>query len=378
MPKVFNKYSSNATNLLELIDSLPQHPESHDFAADINQTNAVMLSSDVPEAEKSRAFFKWCSKYQPCLFGRLSSHDLKGMSVDLCWLSENDVAQGDAFVREKMQAARRAWKDRAERGESHGFLVLFNLKQLVFARPGVELLNVCLRISDLYFVEHAPVDVDVIYTEAMPLRDKSGKLTMFKAGANIFYPGAHLTRNHDRRVPGGLLISINSPGHYLNSLLVRGLVANFAEGVEYVRDLALRSIGNGGIGHEDMASLTWHNRDPKFAGSGCPMKRMPSYIPPDHSREHYSGLYHTDVLVPTSVTVDGSTIDNLKGKYDSLEVWSQLRIDYLVETYFGPESQNYALFHGHPTTEAAKYHNPWPPARPINAPGLAYGERIGE
>jgi hypothetical protein len=378
MPKVFNEYSNDGINLAQLINLLPQHPYDHDFSTDINQANAAMLSPEISAAEKLQVFFKWCSKYQPCLFGRLSSHDLKSMSLDLCWISDNDVIQGDLYVRDKMQAARRAWKDRAEQGESHGFLVLFNLKQMVFAKPGVELLNVCLRISDLYFVEHAPVDVDVIYTEAMPLRDKAGKLVMFKAGANIFYPGAHLTRNHDRRVPGGLLISINSPGHYLNSLLVRGLVSNFAEAVEYVRDLALRSIGNGGIGHEKMASLTWHNRDPKFLESGCPVKRLPSYIPPDHSREHYSGLYHTDVLVPTSVTVDGNTIDHLNGKYDKLEIWSQLRIDYLVETYFGPDSQNYALFHGHPITEAAKYHNPWPPARPINVPGLAYGEKLGE
>src|SRR5580765_6992561 len=116
MPKVFNEYSNDGINLAQLINLLPQHPYDHDFSTDINQANAAMLSPEISAAEKLQVFFKWCSKYQPCLFGRLSSHDLKSMSLDLCWISDNDVIQGDLYVRDKMQAARRAWKDSAEQG----------------------------------------------------------------------------------------------------------------------------------------------------------------------------------------------------------------------------------------------------------------------
>ncbi|HEV2992329.1 MAG TPA: hypothetical protein VG759_28105 [Candidatus Angelobacter sp.] len=378
MPKVFHEYNATTITLDDLIRKLPQCPDTYDFGSDINEANVALLSPNTPVPQKAMTFFRWCARFQPCLFGRMSAGDLKGMSFDICWITDEDIATGDSFVRRKIQKARRTWKDRAEIGESHGFLVMFNVRRLVFAKPGTELLEVCRHISDLYFVEHAPTEVDVIYTEAMPLRDGSGKMVVFKAGANIFYPTAHLTRNHDRRVPGGLLISINSPGHYLNSLVTRGLVPAFSQAVEYVRNLALRSIGNGGIGDKGMHSLTWHNRDPEGSQFHCPVKNLPSYVPADFSREHYSGLYHTDVLVPTAVTIDGQRINHLNGDYSNCEVWSHLRIDYLVETRFDEKSQNYALFHGHPIPEVAKYHNPWPPARPVNAPGKAYGEKIYE
>ncbi len=31
----------------------------------------------------------------------------------------------------------------------------------------------------------------------------------------FFYSSAHRTRNHDRRIPGGILISVNAPGHFM-------------------------------------------------------------------------------------------------------------------------------------------------------------------
>jgi hypothetical protein len=74
-------------------------------------------------------------------------------------------------------------------------------------------------------VENAPLQPDTIYTEAIPLR-RDGGFGVFKGGINVFYSGAHRTLNHDRRVPGGILISVNSPGHLANSLVSRGMVSS--------------------------------------------------------------------------------------------------------------------------------------------------------
>ncbi|WP_071590848.1 hypothetical protein [Synechococcus sp. PCC 7336] len=356
---------------------LPQHPDEYDFGSDINEANRILLSKEYEQSQKIECLFNWISRYNPCFFGRVAVRQSEGLSVEICWISESEIELGQLYLIDKIQTARRAWKDKAEKGKSHGFLIFFNSKQLAFAKPSFELLDVCRYVSDIYFIEHAPTETDVIYTEAIPLRDKNENLSIFKAGANIFYPGAHKTRNHDRRIPGGLMISINSPGHYANSLVYRDLASSLSEAIEHVRNLAWLSIGNGGIGDEKMYSTTWHNQDPSQLPSECPMKNRPPYIPSDFSKENYSGLYHTDILSPTSVTIDSKEIDELEGDYKGCEIWKELRIDYLTERRFKPGDRNYALFHGHPISDEAKYHNPWPPIRAVNKPGLTYGYSTG-
>ncbi|MFT4277758.1 MAG: hypothetical protein QM576_15515 [Rhodopseudomonas sp.] len=85
---------------------------------------------------------------------------------------------------------------------------MFNGSRLAHLKPGASLLAICEKIGNLYLVEHAPIERDVVYTESIPLRNSG--VGLFKAGINIFYPSAHRTRNHDRRIPGGIMISINS------------------------------------------------------------------------------------------------------------------------------------------------------------------------
>ena len=63
-----------------------------------------------------------------------------------------------------------------------------------------------------------PIKEDVIYTESVTFQDKDG-LKIYKAGVNVCYSSAHRTRNHDRRIPGGILISVNAPGHFMRLAL---------------------------------------------------------------------------------------------------------------------------------------------------------------
>ncbi|ABE37779.1 hypothetical protein [Rhodopseudomonas pseudopalustris] len=334
------------------------------YGQDIDAANTVLLDPLKTHEERHAAFLAWAARYQPCLFGRFGSREMQGIGIDTCWIDENEIALGDGFVSRKIQKARQEWKERAAAGIAHGFLIMFNGPRLARLKPGIDLLEICERIADLYLIEHAPIKRDVIYTESVPLRGAS--LSVFKAGINIFYPSAHRTRNHDRRIPGGLMISVNSPGHWANSLVMRGLAPSLDEAVGRVLDIALRSIGNGGIGHDGTPSASWHNRE---NNPDCLMRRrqlskLPHYVPEDYSQRFYSALYHTDVLVPTDVTIDG-TIDP---DIDASEHWNHLIIDYISEQERTPDHINYALFHGHPIPDEALYHNPWSPRRAVNSP----------
>jgi hypothetical protein len=135
-----------------------------------------------------------------------------------------------------------------------------------------------------------------------------------------------------------------------------------------VRDLARRSIGNGGYGEPRGQSASWHNVDPDRPAGQCPMRHRPRYIPENFDTKTYSALYHTDVLVPTDVTTD-DTIDPDRA---SAETWQWLIIDYISPAKVTPEHVNYALFHGHPIAAEAMYHNPWPPRRAYNEPLAGY------
>jgi hypothetical protein len=350
-------------SLRSIIQELEVHEPSTSFGEDIDAAHAAIFGTAVTATQRARFLLDWIARFQPCLFGRLGAKELEEIGIDLIWVDENDINLGDYHVITKIQRARRSWKDRTSCGSSHGLLIMFNHPRLAFARPSSKLLSVCQRIADMYLVEHAPVLRDVIYTEAIPLLCADG-LSLFKAGINLFYPSAHRTLNHDRRIPGGVMISVNSPGHYANSMVVRGIYPTLDSAVEHVMNLTLRSIGNGGIGHTGTPSCSWHNRelDPMVRDQR-PIKRLPSRIPADHSRRNYSALYHTDVLVPTEVTTNGC----IDPETALAETWSHLRIDYVTTRRFPPEHVNYGLFRGHPISEEARYHNPWPPRRAVNA-----------
>ncbi|MFN3686642.1 hypothetical protein [Salinarimonas sp.] len=345
----------------ELIEACPRRPAGAGFSPDIDVCHDVVLDPERPVQERYEALLAWLSRNQPCLFGRFAARGLRGLDIDVAWLDDTDIALGDEHLRFKIQSLRRAWKREASQGRAHGFLVMLNSVKLAHALPGAALVDICRRFADLYFVEFAPVDVDVIYTEAVPLR--RNRLSLFRGGANLFYTGAHGTANHDRRVPGGILLSINSVGHWANTQVANGQASDLSEAVDRVMDLALRSIGNGGIGMSPGRSCTWLNREscPRRLARRRPLTGLPRSIPDDHSQTFYSGLYHTDVLVPDVVTrdVDFSRTDNL---------WERLEFTYISEEPLAPGHENFGQMHGHSAAYEALYANPWLPVQPVRWP----------
>lgn len=369
MSAVFAESASEFESLDQIIDSLDLYPDEMSLGRDIDEVHKVMFGGGADQKACQEAFLGWASRYQPCLFGRLGAKGSKGVAFDVCWITRNDLMVGDCHVARKIQAARRAWKDRAAEGLSSGFLVMFNDERLARAKPGPRLLDACQRASELYIVECAPLRRETIYNEAIPLR-RDGEYGLFRAGINVFYAGAHRTLNHDRRVPGGMLISVNSPGHLANSLVMRGVIATLPEAVQWIYDIAMFSVGNGGIGHEGMSSCSWHNTTPKE--SGCPVRRglthRPNYIPENYDGRVYSARYHSDVLLPTEATIR----DDLDPDASQCESWKWLVIDYISEGEVSRDHINYGMFHPHPVGAEARYENPWPPRLAHNHPLFEY------
>lgn len=369
MSAVPERVAYESASLEEIIDSLETYAEDMSFGRDIDAVHRVMFDSGADHQARDKAFLDWVARYQPCLFGRLGARRSKGVTFDLCWIDGEDIRAGDWHVMEKIQTARRAWKDRAAEGLSSGFLIMFHDARLARARPGHRLLDACQRAAELYIVEHAPLQRETIYNEAVPLR-RDGSYGLFRAGVNIFYSGAHRTLNHDRRVPGGLLISVNSPGHLANSLVMLGMAASLPEAVQWIYDIAMYSVGNGGIGHEGTPSCSWHNTF-KESARRTPRRELshrPNHIPADYDGRVYSAQYHSDVLLPTEATVRA----DLDPDASRCPVWQWLVIDYISAGEVCSDHLNYGMFHGHAIAAEARYENPWPPRLAHNHPLFEY------
>lgn len=352
---------TEAGDLPEILAALARDSAPTSLGADIDAANLVLLDPDVDPETKKLRLRQWARRHQPCFFGRLGARGAAGVHYDICWIDRATLWRGRRHACSVIQAARRDWKQRAAQALSHGFLVMFNAPELAYARPGAALLEACRALCDLFLVEHAPVAPDTIYTESVPFQLASGDTVCLRGGINVFYGTAHGTRNHDRRVPGGVLVSVNSPGLLAHSLVRRGLAANLEAALERVRNLAWASIGNGGAGlaRPGGSSCTWHNRDPGRPPGQCPMKHRPSHVPEDFSSDYYSALYHTDVLLPSGVMSDTAVTPRDVG-----EIWPRLDFEYLSAEHPAEDHENHGFVHGLPVEPDMTFQHRWAPRLP--------------
>lgn len=344
--------------LAEALAALPQDTGATGFGADIDAAHEVLLAPDASAEERETALLGWLRRSQPCLFGRLAARSWqgpgasKGLGVDICWFRPEDLARGHAHLAARIWTARAAWKRRAVTGQSSAFLIVFNDERLARALPGPEFADVCRRLADTYLSEWAPLAFDTVYAEAVPLEQPDGSLALFKASTQLFYTGAHQRRNHDRRIPGGVVISVNAPGHYAHSLVTRGLVPDLGAAMDFVRDNAHRTIGNGGIGHPDRLASSWHNP----TAPGCPA-------------DTFSATYQIDVLVQSDVVGDDT---HRLGAHREEETWPSLRLDYLTTKDFSVGDPDHGWSNGLPIEPDALLTNPWEPVVAANTPDFNY------
>lgn len=349
--------------LFELIDAAPCQEGKHaSYGPDIDEANRHLFST-TDKAKRKEILFTWARKFQPCILGRLGSSKKRGIQISVVIVDEQDIARGDECLKQYLRKGRRDWKNECARGESDAVLYFLCVEKLSRIPPSSHLLEIFTRFSDLIFHESGPIQPDVIYTEAAPLK-VGEKLYLFKAGINFFHTTAHLTSNHDRRIPGGAVVSANAVGHYANNLVTRGVFKDVDEAVEDIRRLAWQSIGNGGISVSDEATTSWHNIDPK---NTCPFGQRPSTVPENFSIANYTARYHTDILIPQYLTEVPITLGD-----PTVEDWRWLTIEYFTARQYELGSIDFGMFHGYPVDSEAIYFNPFPPIRAVNSPELIY------
>ena len=348
--------------LPEILSTLGRYSEAISLGADIDAANVALLDPTIDPEAKKMQFRQWARRHQPCLFGRLGAKGAAGVHYDICWIDHATLGRGSKWVSQTIQQAREDWKKRTVQGLSHGFLIMFNAPELAFLRNGPQLLETCRKLCDLFLVEHAPVAPDTIYTESVPFQLASGEIICLRGGINVFHGSAHRTRNHDRRVPGGILISVNSPGLLAHSLVKRGLAPDLEGALDRVRNIAWASIGNGGasLGKHGASSCSWHNTDPGRSPGQCPMKHRPAHVPEDFSSDFYSARYHTDVLLPSSVMLDQR--QDLPRESD--EVWPMLDFEYISAHKYDEDHENHGFVHGNPVEPELMHRHRWDPRLP--------------
>lgn len=350
---------------MELRELLGKMPRSHldSFGKDIDKTNELLFSESDKE-KKKEILFDWVKRFQPCMLGRLGAGKKQNINISVYIVDDSDVQKGDEYLHSYLQDCRHDWKQHCAKGESDAVLYFFNIKELATAAPSDDLVGVFERLSNFIFHEYAPVHTDVIYTEAAPL-EMDGKLFLYKAGINFFHTAAHLTANHDRRVPGGAIISINSVGHYANNLIRTGQFPDLEAAVSHIQKLAWQSVGKGGIsaGGKDN-STSWHNIDPE---NTCPMHERPGNVPENFSIKNYTAKYHTDILIPDLLTRKASDIGD-----ETFERWQWLTVEYFTAQQYELGCIDFGMFHGYRVDYEAINFNPFPPIKAINSPDLIY------
>ncbi|MGW7279652.1 hypothetical protein ACWGIV_15360 [Streptomyces sp. NPDC054844] len=342
--------------LLDALGRLVPGDPRRSFGADIDEAHDVLLSG-APREQKEAALLRWFGRHQPCVFARVAVRPHARPALDVCWIDDADLDRGARHVQERLQQARAGWKRRAADGLTSSLQVMFNSERLAHAVPGPELVEVLLVLTGLYLPDWAPVEADTICLDGIPLRRPGGQLELYAASMTTFYTGAHLTRAHDHRVPGGMLLNVNAVGHHTQASYDAGRFTCPAAAVERSHQTALRSVGNGGIGHPDGHSSTWHIRAGRPNGYGFDGRRRPGYVPPDADPERYGSLYHIDVTVSSQYADPDPYRPPVPPAVP--EEWTMM-LDYFTaeET---PGYHNPALMRGLPISPDEAHDAPWKP-----------------
>jgi hypothetical protein len=341
--------------LLTALRRLPLRKRPDGYGQDIDQAHLVLLS-DAAVEEKKATLMRWFGRHQPCVFAKLAARANAHPALDVCWIDDSDLDQGTDHVRQRLQEARATWKRRAAEGRTSSLQVMFNSTRLAYAPPSPELVRVMLVLTGLYLREWAPLEADTICLDGIPLRRPDGALQLYAASMTTFFTGAHLTRTHDHRVPGGVLLNINAVGHHTWASHDVGRFPTPTAAVRRSHDTARRSVGNGGIGHPDRLSTTWHVR-PGESNEPINSPRRPGYVPPDSDPERYGSLYHIDVTV-SSLYADPAPLTG-PSLPPGIEKWTMM-LDYFT-TEDTPAYHNAALLHGIPITPDQAHGAPWKP-----------------
>lgn len=273
------------------------------FSEDIEATHSILFNSRYNKRKKIAAYRRWLETNQPCVFGRVAA---KNQNVFICLLEEQDILRmkrGDADLRETIQDYRQVWKRYALEGLTSSFLIVLVSRSLIDKEPREGLKQICRRLLELY-MEVDNIEDDAILKQReyvflrCPAENKTTKILKFSTLPNIFCAQGDRRWWHDHRTPGGIMITSNALGHFVQSR-IRSCTLEDKDKL-WALENAMRTINNAdrGTGQAKRKRLCPATHlVPLGEKEETPLRA--SFELSKYSPDHYQGYFHTDHLVPS-------------------------------------------------------------------------------
>jgi hypothetical protein len=188
------------------------------FSDDMATAARLMQLVYAADHEIAEGLNNWCRVWQPCQFGRLAA---KTDQIHFCIIREEEIAESDDYVREKITREKRLWKQRAvydTKTPPHSFLLVVESRRLERAAPDDNLKRFANYLLGLVgWSEHRramlrgenPVTSDYLYMRHPDTRDYVG----FRFNIDFFAAAGDGRWWHDHRFPGGVAFTANATGH---------------------------------------------------------------------------------------------------------------------------------------------------------------------
>jgi hypothetical protein len=271
--------------------------KDHPFSEDVVIAQQVLLHPYSYDDEKQEALGLWLQKHQPCVFGRVAAKQNK---IYYCFLTEADLHGTDSEIRNKIQRAKRQWKQWSLDGSTarHSFMLAVTSVRVALAAPDENLKTLAVHLRGLFTTEFGEdLEANDLGFQSVFLRNPSENVFYKFSVIMDFFAAAGDGRWWcDHRVPGGLAFTFNSLGHMVRTKEWYGGEPN---PTEWALKLAMATIANADE-HPKYGRATWlQNLDqgrPLKAQHGCPFSGK-SPLPAALQNKDwttYAGLHHSD------------------------------------------------------------------------------------
>lgn len=188
----------------------------HPVSSDIADVEKVMFHPYAWEDEIVQALRAWCTKRQPCNFGRVAA---KYGAIHFCFITERNLRAGDRAVAEKIAESKRLWKRRAvsdRKSPPHSFMLCVIAPRLSLAAPDRNLFDFASHIRDLagWTPNKNQVDGQEVSGDYLYLKHPTdGFYYGYQYNVDFFATAGDGRWWHDHRLPGGIGFTANATGH---------------------------------------------------------------------------------------------------------------------------------------------------------------------
>ncbi len=290
----------------------------HPFSDDMLLAQKVTNHAYASDYARAKAVRLWLHRNQPCLFGRVAAKT----NIHICVLSEDDLNQSDAHVREKVQGHREQWKLRSSEADppEHGFVLCALSNRLLYAQPNGQLLKFAIYLRNLYAPEVVKdLEGNDIAWETLYLRKPdTDEAMVFRFSVDFFAAAGDQRWWHDHRIPGGIAFTANSVGHMVKS---REWYTDLSDQAEWALGTAMETVHL--AQHTEWGKAIWlrklNGKKTRREGS-CPFKNIRRNLQ-DMDWTSYSGRLSTDhslrkeIFKPSAAPPESDVVWNMDLRY---------------------------------------------------------------